>query len=861
MATLGISPTASSAVLEWVRDGAGNTTGGLLSDVCVPALLVAASIRAEDVDELFRGDAALRCVVLHGPDGPVLVDRSWFEMTITGRLGYGRLLHASTAVLDLISEPSLVLAHDCTVAAAASAVIARRVPGGAASAVVVQWPDGTLGVAHVSTLFEQLARQYAYQSWHDPLTMLPNRRYLMDQIRLMELQLASGGDSWQAVLFYIDLDRFKDINDLLGHSAGDQVLAQFAARLLSVSRAGDIVVRLGGDEFAILTAAPLTVAQSGAIAARLVLEAAAPFVVDVTDSTGTVQEHTVTIGASVGVAHSDPARPSVLVTSLEVLLKQADIAMYRAKEHGRGRAAHYDPQMRAGLETTETTTARRRMERRLRAAIEHGTLTVHYQPVVALPSGRVTGVEALARWHDPALGNVPPDQFIPLAEDTGLILDLGEWVLRAACREAARPAEGVDTGLTVAVNVSPVQLTQPGFVAVVLGALRDTGLAPHRLCLEITETAAISDLEVTASRLRELRSHGVGIALDDFGTGHSSLTMLRALPLTIVKIDRSFVENVARSAQDAVLVRMVIETAHTLGLEVCAEGIEDADQARQLVALGCDTAQGWYFGMPEPPSERLTQSLRATVGPDMFDAAGPAPVPLGATDELVLVTTAARLITYASSTSSALVGWTPQQLVGTYLLDHLHPESAAHLSALEPGAFHDGHATHRVQHRDGTDRWLDTRTKALREADGTIREVISVCRDVTATTHVQAALADSEEKFQCAFDDSPTGMVLSGLDGQIVRANPAFAAMIGHSPTQLVGRSIAELTHPDDLALDRANLRELTTGAATRHELTKRHNHRDGSQVTVNVRASVMRDRSGNRAYVIAHVTRATRNG
>jgi len=625
-----------------------------------------------------------------------------------------------------------------------------------------------------------------------------------------------------------------------------------------VSRVGDVVVRLGGDEFAILTAAGLTVAQSGAIAARLVLEAAAPFVVEVTGATGTTTEHTVTIGASVGVAHSDPDRPALLVTSLEVLLKQADIAMYRAKEHGRGRSAHYDPQMRTGLESTETTTARRRMERALRAAIERGALKVHYQPVVALPSGRVNGVEALARWHDPVLGNVPPDQFIPLAEETGLILDLGEWVLRTACHQAARRTGGVDPELSVAVNVSPVQLTQPGFVGVVLGALAESGLAARRLCLEITETAAIADLEATCDQLRELRGHGIQIALDDFGTGHSSLTMLRTLPLTIVKIDRSFVENVARSAQDAVLVRMVIETAHTLGLQVCAEGIEDADQAHQLVALGCDTAQGWYFGMPEPPSDRLTLSLRTTVGPDLFDAGAPAPVPLGTADELVVVTTPERVITYVSSTSSALVGWTPQQLVGTCVLDHLHPDSAAHLSTRDSGAVHDGRATHQVRHRDGTDRWLDTQTKALRNDDGTIREVISVCRDVSATTHAQDALADSEEKFRYAFDDSPTGMVLSALDGQILRVNPAFAAMIGRAPADLVGVTVSEITHPDDRARDRANLRELTSGAATCHELTKRHIHHDGMSVPVNVRASVVRDRTGNRAYVIAHITHTT---
>ena len=843
--------------MEWVRDRAEGTAGGVLADLSVPAVIVPATIRADDLDELFRREEDLRCVVLRGPDGPALVDRSWFDVTMTGRLGYGRLLHARTPVLEMITEPSLVMAHDCTVAAAASAVIARRAPGTAATAVVVEWADGTLGVAHVSTVFERLARQYAHQSWHDPLTMLPNRRYLMDQIRSLELERADAGVDWQAVVFYIDLDRFKDVNDQLGHGAGDQVLTQFAARLLSVSRVGDVVVRLGGDEFAILTASPLTVAQSGAVAARLVLEAAAPFVVELTDAVGSVTERTVTIGASVGVAHSDLSLPSVLVTSLEVLLKQADIAMYRAKEHGRGRSTMYDPQMRTGLETSEATTARRRMERSLRAAISQGSLTVHYQPVVDLPSGRVIGVEALARWHDPILGNVPPDQFIPVAEDTGLILDLGEWVLRTACRQAAVSTVGVPDELTVAVNVSPVQLAQPGFVAVVLDALDDSGLAARRLCLEITETAAIADLDATSEQLRELRAHGVQIALDDFGTGHSSLTMLRALPLTIVKIDRSFVEHVARSAQDAVLVRMVIETAHALGLRVCAEGIEDADQAAQLVALGCDTAQGWYFGMPEPPSERLTRSLRSTAGPDMFDADAPAPVPLGAADELILVTTPEHVITYASSTAQGLVGWTPQQLVGTRVLDHLHPDSVAHVSSLGPATVHDRRTTHRALHRDGTERWFDTRSKALRDEDGTVREVISVCRDVSAATRTQRALADSEARFRHAFDGAPTGMVLTGPDGQILRANPAFASMVGRTPAGLVRRLEAQITDPADRAEDATRRDELLTGSATSYRLTKRYHHHGGEVVPADVHASVITDGAGDPAYVIAHVTRS----
>jgi diguanylate cyclase (GGDEF)-like protein len=591
----------ATSTLAWVRDVSGDGAGWLLGELALPAVIVPHGIKSGEVDELFRRDGAPHCVVVKSLAGPVLVDRAWFEAAITGPLGYGRLLFARRPVLEMVTRETLVLTYDVPVEEAAAGVISRRGAGTRGDAVVVTWPDGGLGVVPVSTIFERLAQQYAYQSWHDPLTKLPNRRYLMEQIRLLEQTRRSGDEAWHAVLFYLDLDRFKDVNDQYGHGAGDQVLAEFAQRIKSASRVDDVVVRLGGDEFAILCAGPLTVTQSEAFAARIVLEAAAPFVVEVHDRSGDITEQVVTIGASVGVAHANGAR-TVLVTSLDILVKQADIAMYRAKARGRGRAEHYEPAMRTGLDSAETVQARRRMERGLRAAIEDGGLAVHYQPVVELPSGRVRGFEALARWHDRALGEVSPDQFIQLAEETGLILDLGAWVLQTACAQAA--ASVMDHQSTIAVNVSPVQIAQPGFIDVVLGALADSGLPAYQLCLEVTETAAVENLAETASRLRELRKLGIQIALDDFGTGHSSLTMLRELPLTIVKIDRSFVSNLVQSVQDAALVRLVIETAHALGLRVCAEGVEDADQAQTLAAMGCDTAQGWYFGKPGPASGR-----------------------------------------------------------------------------------------------------------------------------------------------------------------------------------------------------------------------------------------------------------------
>ena len=828
-------------------DGTG--AGGTLSDVTVPAVLVSGESLTTEVDELFRRDGTLRCVVLQTADRPVLVDRAAFEVALTGRLGYGRLLHSRRAVVEMVTEETLVMPHDAPIAAAGAAVLARRSPGTVADAVVVRMPGGGLGVAHVSTIFERLAHDYAYQSLHDPLTHLPNRLYLMEQFHQ-----ATDGD-WSGVLF-IDLDRFKDVNDELGHSAGDQVLAQFAGRLRSSCRGHDIVARLGGDEFAVLTAAPLSPTQTLALAERLVLEAAAPFTVTVTDSSGVVSEHLVTIGASVGVAHADRSQPHDRVSSLDVLLKHADIAMYRAKEHGRGRTSNYDPTMGAGREAATETQARRRLERRLRAAIAGRALSLHYQPLVQLPSGRISGVEALARWHDPELGNVPPDRFIPLAEETGLIIDLGAWVLSTACLQGARWAEGAAHDLSVAVNVSPVQLAQPGFFDVVAGALTGAGLPAHRLCLEITETAQIADLADTVRVLGELRQLGVQVALDDFGTGHSSLTMLRSLPLDVVKIDRSFVERVARSSQDAVLVRLVIDTAHTLGLEVCAEGVESADQARQLLSMGCDSAQGWYFGMPEPASARLTRSLTMPPTAALVDPSLPPPVPLGAADELVVVTSGDRTITYASSTCTAILGWRPQELLGASVVDYLHPDTLARVERGEtvPALHTDGRSTHQVRHRDGSYRWLDTRAQSLRDDAGAVIEVLFFSRDVTLTVQTQDALTDAETKFRHAFDDAPTGMALTGLDGHLLRVNDAFAAMLGRRPRDLVARTAADLTHPDDRPAQEADLDLLRTGQETTHDVTRRYLHLDGSVVPVRVAIAVINDRRLQPAYLISHI-------
>ena len=815
-------------------------SGATLGELAQPVRLVPSTATMASLDAAFRRNPLLRWVAVHAPGSPTLISRSWFEQAMTGRLGYGRLLHQRRRLAEAAPPPPLLFTADCPVTRAAAAVIHRRSAGDEGlDAVLVRAADGSLGIAPVTAVFEQLAQQYAHQALHDPLTGLPNRLLLLERLR----RAGQAG-----VLFLIDLDRFKDVNDHLGHAAGDQVLTEFAQRLRAVARSGDLVVRLSGDEFAVLTENPLSTAQSTALAERMVLTAAAPFVV--TTRGDCAAEQLTSLGASVGVASAVDAGAA----TPDLLLDRADLALSHAKALGRGRVSHFGTELLEDAEASDTVRARHLMERRLRQAIESESLQLHYQPVVALPSGQITGVEALARWEHTELGRVAPDQFIPLAERTGLVVDLGRWVLQTACREAAGwPIGPSGVAPTVAVNVSPVQLAQRGFIDDVTRALSDSGLAPGRLCLEITETAAITDLTASAARLNQLRDLGVRLALDDFGAGHSALSLLRGLPVHLVKIDRSFVERVASDTADAVLARLVIEAAHSLGRRVCAEGVETAEQAQQLVAMGCDSAQGWLFGRPEQASAGLAARLtsRALAEP----LARGAVLPLG-NDELVLVTTPGRIVTYASASSSVVLGWLPQEITGTDLTDsfYLDDPDRADADPATAGRWDEGTAVHRVRCRDGSVRWLESTTRRLPGADGAVREVVSVSRDVTATVEARRAQAASEAVFRHAFDDAPIGMLLARTDGSLLRANKALAALLGTATEALEGRRVQDLTPAHDRAAQPNSVVALFAVADGRTELSTSLRHADGSHLPVTVRVSVVRDADGHPTSVFAHV-------
>jgi diguanylate cyclase (GGDEF)-like protein len=394
--------------------------------------------------------------------------------------------------------------------------------------------------------------------------------------------LRSTAATTELALLYIDLDRFKPVNDTLGHSVGDEVLKEVARRIQGTVRPNDIVARLGGDEFALLQVGASQPAGSRALAKRIIDELAKPIVVD---------GYTVHIGVSIGaaIAPFDAQHASEL-------LKFADLALYQAKEDGRGVLRYFEPNM------NERQLARRELELELRAAIADHEFQTRYQPVMDANSKQIIGVEALVRWKHRQRGSVSPMDFIPLAEETGLIVPIGEWVLGQACQDAIAWPEHI----RVAVNVSPVQLRDRDFVHTVLSALDESGLPAHRLELEITETSLMSGTELTIAILTHLREAGVKIALDDFGTGYSSINYLRRFPFDKIKIDRSFVTGSDKNSESAALVRMIAALGTSLAVATTAEGVETAEELEMVCAAGCKQIQGYLLSKPI-----LEEELRA----------------------------------------------------------------------------------------------------------------------------------------------------------------------------------------------------------------------------------------------------------
>ncbi len=423
-------------------------------------------------------------------------------------------------------------------------------------------------------------------AFYDPLTHLPNRRLLQD--RLQQALAVSARSGQHGALQFIDLDNFKTLNDTLGHGVGDLLLEQVGLRLTACMREGDTVARLGGDEFVVMleslskdTAEAL--AQARKVGEKVLLAINQPY---------RLLEHDVNITPSIGVTlysgHQD---------TMENLLKQADLAMYQSKTAGRNTLRFFDPAMQA------VVSARMGLENDIRLGIQKDEFVLHYQAQINR-EGHTMGAEVLLRWKQPQRGMVSPADFIPLAEDTGLIIPLGGWVLETACAKLVMWANDAATQhLTLAVNVSARQFRQPDFVAFVLGVLARSGANPHCLKLELTESMLVNDVEDTIAKMADLKASGVGFSLDDFGTGYSSLSYLKRLPLDQLKIDQSFVRDLMNDPNDAAIARTVITLGHSLGLTVIAEGVETQAQREFLALQDCDAYQGYLFGRPLPAAD------------------------------------------------------------------------------------------------------------------------------------------------------------------------------------------------------------------------------------------------------------------
>lgn len=419
-----------------------------------------------------------------------------------------------------------------------------------------------------------------YLAYHDPLTGLANRRYFLERLEASLIDAAEKNNRL-AVLF-IDLDQFKQVNDSLGHGVGDELLVSVAAALCEHVRLIDMIARLGGDEFICV----MESVRSDEEVAMLAQEVIAAF-----DSPFRIGGHDLFLSASVGISiFPDDG------TSVGDLLRNADTAMYRAKDLGRGHYHFYTPEM------TRNAQERIKIEMLLRRALDSGELSVHLQPQVDAKNGRLVGAEALVRWDSPELGSVPPTRFIPLAEESGIIIQLGTWVLRETCRQVMKwTASGFELP-QVSVNLSVKQLERPEFVETLLEILDETGIEPSRLKLEITESVVMA-VDDAFSLLERLRKIGISLALDDFGTGYSSLSYLKMLPVQQLKIDRSFVIGIGTNPEDEAIIRSVMALAQSLDFEVVAEGVETAEQAAFLSASGCHQLQGFLHGSAVTPAE------------------------------------------------------------------------------------------------------------------------------------------------------------------------------------------------------------------------------------------------------------------
>ena len=518
-----------------------------------------------------------RCAELLDLPAQVINNPPRYDQLLAGE---GPLFADPVTVLDSPASPG----DSCEISGR-FAVSERPMPNGRVIEIRSgHLPDGSLVQTFTDVTKRHEAEAHVQRlASEDPLTSLPNRRVFrsrVEEICREQTQHDDASDGIKFAVLFLDLDRFKVINDTLGHRVGDMLLQHVAKRLQAALPESHVLARLGGDEFAVVVPAVETRAALEGLAKHIISTVARPYDID---------GYRILSGVSVGIAIGPTDGRNV-----DDLLMAADLALYAVKGDSRGAYKFYHRSMNTNLND------RRQIEIDLREAIERNDLQLHYQPIISLQRNVVTGFEALTRWRHPVKGMIPPASFIPVAEDTGLILQIGEWALREACSQAAHwPGD-----LKIAVNISPVQLLAPNLSDMIQRTLLETGLAPHRLELEITERIFMEDNEHTLATLRRLKEIGVRIAMDDFGTGYSSLSYLRSFPFDKIKIDRAFVSDLAAGTEHVVIVQAVISIARALGMTTTAEGVEIADQQQFLAEFGCDEAQGYLFS-PAVPIEKV----------------------------------------------------------------------------------------------------------------------------------------------------------------------------------------------------------------------------------------------------------------
>jgi diguanylate cyclase (GGDEF)-like protein len=499
------------------------------------------------------------------PGEPILPDDVVHHYDFPADAGNAVRVRVRSAIATPVHENGTVIGS----LVAASYAAGRRYTDAERATLLAFAEHVSLAVTDANTL------EAMYRAFHDSLTGLASRALFLDRLQHELAQATRSGAS--ITLLFVDLDRFKMVNDTLGHTAGDALLVEVAERLRDCLRASDTAARFGGDEFVVLLHS--TNADDAVIVADRVIEAVRrPFCLNGMD---------VVIDASIGIACSEAG-----AVSADDLLRDADVAMYRAKRSGRGRHATFEPEMHAAL------VERLQLEAELRGAVDQGEMAVHYQPIVSLATGEVTGVEALLRWNHPRRGFMVADEFVDIAEECGAILQIGSFALRNACARVSEWQRERGAPISVSVNISPTQLEQPQLCAEVAAALADSGLPAESLVLEVTETLVLRDEPWVTRRLDELKALGVRLAIDDFGAGYSSLTALRDMPIDIVKIDQSFIEAIGTVPDGAEFARKIVELAHTLDLVVVAEGVQSRAQFDVLRRARCELGQGFFFAEP-----------------------------------------------------------------------------------------------------------------------------------------------------------------------------------------------------------------------------------------------------------------------